>query len=42
MPYSRSIDIDSLSDFKMVEFFGKNKLMNKYTQIFNLKNKKYL
>lgn len=23
MPYSRSIDIDSLSDFKMVEFFGK-------------------
>ena len=24
MPYSRSIDIDSLSDFKMVEFFGKN------------------
>ena len=22
MPYSRSIDIDSLSDFKMVEFFG--------------------
>ncbi len=25
MPYSRSIDIDSLSDFKMVEFFGKNR-----------------
>ena len=24
MPYSRSIDIDNLSDFKMVEFFGKN------------------
>ena len=24
MPYSRSIDIDSLSDFKMVEFFGKS------------------
>ncbi len=24
MPYSRSIDIDSLTDFKMVEFFGKN------------------
>jgi len=24
MPYNRSIDIDSLSDFKMVEFFGKN------------------
>lgn len=23
MPYNRSIDIDSLSDFKMVEFFGK-------------------
>ena len=23
MPYSKSIDIDSLSDFKMVEFFGK-------------------
>jgi CMP-N,N'-diacetyllegionaminic acid synthase len=25
MPYKRSIDIDSLSDFKLVEFFGKNK-----------------
>ena len=24
MPYSRSIDIDSLSDFRLVEFFGKN------------------
>jgi CMP-N,N'-diacetyllegionaminic acid synthase len=24
MPYNRSIDIDSLSDFKMVEFFRKN------------------
>ena len=24
MPYNRSIDIDSLTDFKMVEFFGKN------------------
>jgi CMP-N,N'-diacetyllegionaminic acid synthase len=24
MPYNRSIDIDSLADFKMVEFFGKN------------------
>jgi len=24
MPYSRSIDIDSLSDFKMVDFFGKS------------------
>jgi len=24
MPYNRSIDIDSLDDFKMVEFFGKN------------------
>ena len=24
MPYKRSIDIDSLSDFKLVEFFGKN------------------
>lgn len=24
MPYNRSIDIDSLSDFKMVEFFGKS------------------
>jgi CMP-N,N'-diacetyllegionaminic acid synthase len=24
MPFNRSIDIDSLSDFKMVEFFGKN------------------
>ena len=23
MPYERSIDIDSLSDFKLVEFFGK-------------------
>jgi CMP-N-acetylneuraminic acid synthetase len=22
MPYNRSIDIDNLSDFKMVEFFG--------------------
>lgn len=25
MPYERSIDIDHLSDFKMVEFFGRNK-----------------
>tara|TARA_B100000767_G_scaffold23606_1_gene20903 strand:- start:1020 stop:1724 length:705 start_codon:yes stop_codon:yes gene_type:complete len=24
MPYSRSVDIDSLSDFKMVDFFGKS------------------
>ena len=24
MPYDRSIDIDSITDFKMVEFFGKN------------------
>jgi|688.fasta_scaffold307579_2 CMP-N,N'-diacetyllegionaminic acid synthase len=24
MPYKRSIDIDNLSDFKLVEFFGKN------------------
>ena len=24
MPYNRSIDIDSLSDFKMVDFFGKS------------------
>ena len=24
MPYSRSIDIDNLSDFRMVEFFGTN------------------
>lgn len=24
MPYKRSIDIDTLSDFKLVEFFGKN------------------
>jgi len=24
MPYERSIDIDTLSDFKLVEFFGKN------------------
>ena len=24
MPYSRSIDIDSLSDFKMVDYFGKS------------------
>ena len=24
MPYQRSIDIDSLSDFKLVEYFGKN------------------
>ena len=25
MPYNRSIDIDTLSDFKMVEFFGRKK-----------------
>ena len=24
MPYKRSIDIDTISDFKLVEFFGKN------------------
>ena len=25
MPYKRSIDIDTITDFKMVEFFGRNK-----------------
>ena len=29
MPYERSIDIDSLSDFKLVEFFGKRKIIIK-------------
>ena len=34
MPYSRSIDIDSLTDFKMVEFL--EKIMNKFKNFFNI------
>ena len=30
MPYMRSIDIDSINDFKLVEYILKNKLNNKY------------